>query len=47
MTFQDEGGLLLPPSIEQKISSTGIFARSSSGSEHIKLTCFKAKSTWL
>jgi hypothetical protein len=24
MKFQDEGGLLLPPSIEQKISSTGI-----------------------
>lgn len=23
MKFQDEGGLLLPPSIEQKISSTG------------------------
>lgn len=24
MQFQDEGGLLLPPSIEQKISSTGM-----------------------
>ena len=24
MKFQDEGGLLLPPSIEQKVSSTGI-----------------------
>jgi hypothetical protein len=27
MKFQDEGGLLLPPSIEQKISSTGISTR--------------------
>jgi hypothetical protein len=23
MKFQDEGGLLLPPTIEQKVSSTG------------------------
>lgn len=30
MKFQDEGGLLLPPSIEQKISSTGMqFPKSS------------------
>jgi hypothetical protein len=27
MKFQDEGGLLLPPSIEQKISSTGMSTR--------------------
>jgi hypothetical protein len=25
MQFQDEGGLLLPPTIEQKVSSTGTF----------------------
>jgi hypothetical protein len=24
MRFQDEGGLLLPPTIEQKVSSTGM-----------------------
>lgn len=30
MKFQDEGGLLLPPSIEQKISSTGMHIPKSS-----------------
>ena len=43
MKFQDEGGLLLPPSIEQKISSTGITIGSISGTELITLTCFQGK----
>jgi hypothetical protein len=47
MKFQDEGGLLLPPSIEQKISSTGITTGSISEGEHRKLTGFKARSIWL
>jgi len=47
MKFQDEGGLLLPPSIEQKISSTGISTGIISSKEHAELTYFKAKSTWL
>jgi len=47
MKFQDEGGLLLPPSIEQKISSTGTTTGSISESEHRKLTGFKARSIWL
>jgi len=30
MEFQDEGGLLLPPTIEQKVSSTGTLAEHNS-----------------
>jgi hypothetical protein len=43
MKFQDEGGLLLPPSIEQKISSTGISTSRISKNEDRKADYFQGK----
>jgi uncharacterized protein YdeI (BOF family) len=43
--FQDEGGLLLPPTIEQKISSTGTITEQNTDATFFfcLLTCIRQK----